>query len=384
MEQLQITLKRKLKVLKYKAQMDLRLKKNAGTFYDIMKLAKENEGLSEEILIKRFHFTHPMAKRTIQRCQYFKLIEKNPNYAKLFPITPDGRDVALNGSMFRQESGKKYRIYLTKDALVPQEVLTIQRIRREFTNGQKTVERKLNLDGVSFQNIFVGNERDDALFLDSNQVIIEKCYEHLIQDKRVAEQLTVSVHYSPKNERGDLRIEGTIQNKDVSISLNEKIEHLSYTLVFFSLLKQIGELDNWDEDLNALRQKFDSNHGKDINYQNFIRKITVLKPEFPEIGIVDPITFYIPIVPANNQDCLDWEKLLLKDKINGVCLQEEYSQKEYEVENMMFSKNKHHVNLPSQQDFAEELRLEAKMGNEFNPRSEKYWFLQASLTLEGQ
>lgn len=382
MELYQITLKRKLKVEKYIVQMDLRLKKNAGTFYDLMKLASENGGLNEEMLIKRFYFTHPMANRTIQRCQFFKLIEKNPNFQKIFPITEDGKDVAHNGSMFRQESGKKYRIYLTQDNLVPQRVLTIQRIKRDYNAEKYTQKRNLNLDDESFQNIVVGNERDDELFLDSDEVIIEKCYEQLIKDNKGWGSLTVSVQFSPQKENGDIKIDGKILSKGVSISLNENIEHLNFNLIFSSLLKEIGELENWDNELSALRQKFDQNSEKNINYRNFTRKITVSEPRIPGIGLVDPISFYVPIVPANNQDCLDWEKLLLKDKINGVCLKDEYDLKVAEVENLMYSKSKNYVKLPSQQEFVEELRLDSKIGNAYNQRSEKYWYLQASLTLE--
>ena len=94
MELCEITLKRKLKMEKYIVQMDLRLKKNAGTFYDLMKLASENGGLNEDMLIKRFYFTHPMANRTIQRCQFFKLIDQNLNPQNIFQITADGKDVA--------------------------------------------------------------------------------------------------------------------------------------------------------------------------------------------------------------------------------------------------------------------------------------------------
>ena len=362
--------------------MDLRLKKNAGTFYDLMKLASENGGLNEEMLIERFYFTHPMANRTIQRCQFFKLIDRNLNPQNLFPITEDGKDVAHNGSMFRQESGKKYRIYLTKDQLVPQRVLTIQRIKREFTKRNEISKRNLNLDGFSFQNIIVGNEQDDKLFLDSNEVIIEKCYEQMIKDNRTLGSLTVSVQFSLQKEKGDIKIDGKILSKGVSISLNEYIEHLNFNLVFSTLLKEIGELENWDDDLSALRQKFDQNGDKKINYRNFTRKITVSEPRIPGIGLVDPLSFYIPIIPANNQDCLDWEKLLLKDKINGVCLKEEYNQKVADVENLMYSKSKNYLSLPSQREFVEELRLDSKTGNTYKPRSEKYWYLQASLTLE--
>ncbi len=382
MELYQITLRRKLKVEKYIVQMDLRLKKNAGTFYDLMKLASENGGLNEDMLIKRFYFTHPMANRTIQRCQFFKLIDKNLNPQNIFQITEDGKDVAHNGSMFRQESGKKYRIYLTKDQLVPQRVLTIQRIKREFTKRKEIEKRNLNLDGFSFQNIIVGNEQDDKLFLDSNEVIIEKCYEQMAKDNRTLGNLTVSVQFSPQKEKGDINIDGKILDKDVSISLNENIEHLSFNLVFLSLLKELGELENWDDKLSALRQKFDQNGEKKINYRNFTRKLTISEPRIPEIGLVDPVSFFVPIVPANNQDCLDWEKLLLKDKINGVCLQEEYNQKVTDVENLMYSKNKNYIKLPSQQEFVEELRLDSKMDSIYKPRSEKYWYLQASLTLE--
>lgn len=377
-----IQLKRKINIQVCKAQLSLKIKKKAGPFYDILNLAKENNGfINEQILCDKFFFSKPMAQRTIKRCRDFNLISEESINDK-FKITQEGLNILKDKQIFRYENGK-FRLYYTDDPLITQKIITIQRISKEFTEKNEPTNNPLNFDNLKFENLFVGEISGEDQFLDSNDVLIEKIYPNIVQENSYDINLFLEINST--KSKIDLRIYGSLKNKKLDRSLITIPENLNHEIILLDLLENVNLKNFWDNDNEALRVPFKIETRSQIDYQNFTQTISIKRPVINNFGAFNSVTFKVPVIPLTEIDCLKWQKFLLRNNLNEICTQENYNKLAQNISKTMRSKCKLNVALPSQKEFAHELLLDAKkeenLSISYGPRSSSYWYLQTALDL---
>ena len=387
-----IELKREIKYKTYLVQAEIGVQKPAGLFASVAELALTNsKTLTEDLIVKEFAFSIPMAKRVIQRCLFKGLIEVDGE--NIYHLTTMGEDTANGKLMYEKESGE-YRLFITDDPLIPQRVLTIQRIDKSYhlnrRNDIHTEKLRLSLENLVFQNfLFEKNEQETSL-INSDKILIENCRENIHQEKNPKVDFSITCISTPSAI--DFKIDSNYKigsNKGYSnlTFLNPNPE-FSFNLILSNLLKQRSLSSNWDQESKILRVPFDLQLKRDLDYKKFYERLIFEIPIIENFGEFEQSSFKIPIAPRDDDACLKWEKYLLLEKINEICFNRHYLKLIKECEELMERKGKLSVDLPNQINLVSELKKEAEIIDpkthdiNYGSRSDKYWFLQAGLDLE--
>lgn len=389
---MKIKLEREIKYKTYLVQAEIGVQKPAGLFSSVAELAMLNSKLlTENLIVNEFAFSIPMAKRVIQRCLFKGLIEEQEE--NTYHLTTLGEDTAKGKLIYEKESGE-FRIFVTDDPLISQCVLTIQRIDKTYhINKRGNIQMKKlenSLDNLVFQNFISEKNERETSFINSDKILIEKCYENIHQEKNPILDFSITCIATPLDI--DFRIDsvynirGNKGQKDLTL-INHNSE-FSFTLILSNLLKKKRQFSNWDEENNLLKVPFDLYSKRKINYKQFHEKLVFETLEIKNFGEFKVIGFQIPIAPRNRDDCLKWEKYLLLERINEVCFKKHYSDLKKECEDLMEIKGKLSVELPNHHDLIKELKKQIEIIDPktkeitYGPRSDKYWFLQTGIDLE--
>ena len=389
---MKIKLEREIKYKTYLVQAEIGVQKPAGLFSSVTELAMYNsKKLTEDLIVNEFAFSIPMAKRVIQRCLVKGLIEEGEE--NTYHLTTTGEDTANDKLIYEKESGE-FRLFITDDPLIPQYVLTIQRIDKTYHRNKRekiqTKKLEKSLDDLVFQNFISEKEERETSFINSDKILIEKCYEKIHQEKNPHLDFSITCILTPLDIdfRIDLKykIGGNSGNKD--LTLFDYNSEFSFTLILSNLLKLKGNFTNWDEENNLLKVPFNLQSNRKMNYKQFHETFSFDTLEIANFGEFKKTSFQIPIAPKNGEECLKWEKYLFLDTINEICFKKQYLKMKKDCEKLMQVKGKTAVDLPNQNDLIYELKKETEIVNQktqeitYRPRSDKYWFLQTGIDLE--
>jgi len=389
---MKIELKREIKYKTYLVQAEIGVQKPAGLFASVAELAMFNSKLlTEDLIVKEFAFSVPMAKRVIERCLFkglFEEVEEN-----MYHLTTTGEDTVNCKLIYEKESGE-YRLFIADEPLIPQCVLTIQRIDKTYhikKRGDIKMEKLDNsLENLVFQNLISEKNERETTFINSDKILIEKCYENIHQEKNPNLDFSISCIATPLDI--DFRIDSNYKiksyrgHKDLTL-INHNSE-FSFTLILSNLLKQKSQITNWDEENKLLKVPFELQSKRKINYKQFHEKLVIETPIIENFGEFKDISFQIPIAPRNRDECLKWEKYLLLERINEICFKKHYLKLKKDCEELMKRKGKISIDLPNQNDLINELKKEIEFRDPktqeitYGPRSDKYWFLQTGIDLE--
>ena len=248
---MKIKLEREIKYKTYLVQAEIGVQKPAGLFSSVAELAMLNSKLlTENLIVNEFAFSIPMAKRVIQRCLFKGLIEEQEE--NTYHLTTLGEDTAKGKLIYEKESGE-FRIFVTDDPLLPQCVLTIQRIDKTYhINKRGNIQMKKlenSLDNLVFQNFISEKNERETSFINSDKILIEKCYENIHQEKNPILNFSITCIATPLDI--DFRIDsvynirGNKGQKDLTL-INHNSE-FSFTLILSNLLKKKRQFNNWDE-----------------------------------------------------------------------------------------------------------------------------------------
>ena len=389
---IKINLKREIKYKTYLVQADIGVQKPAGLFALVAELAMINSKLlTEDLIVNEFAFSIPMAKRVIQRCLFKHLIEETED--DTYRLTTLGEDTAKGKLIYEKESGE-YRLFITDDPLIPQCVLTIQRIDKSYhINKRRNIQMEkleIPLENIIFQNFISEKNEIETSFINSDKILIEKCYENIHQERNPNLGFSISCIATPLEIDfridSSYRIEGNIGQKDLTL-INYDSE-FTFPLILSNLLKKKRQFSNWDEENKFLRVPFNLQSNRTINYKQFYEKLVFEMPTIENFGEFKKTSFKIPTAPKNSDECLKWEKYLLLESINEIYFNKQYVKLKKNCEELMERKAKISVDLPDQNDLVNNLKkqfeiIELKTQKiTYGPRSDKYWFLQTGLDLE--
>lgn len=391
-DNMKIELKRKIKYKTYLVQVEIGVQKPAGLFASVAELAMTNSKfLTEDLLVKEFAFSIPMAKRVIQRSLFKGLIEEEEG--STYRLTTIGEDTANGKLIYEKESGE-FRLFFTDDPLIPQCVLTIQRVDKSYhLNKRKDFQMEklgIFLEDLVFQNFVSEKNERETSFINSDKVLIENCYENIHQEKNPNVDFSISCILSPLDS--DFRIDSNYKiggikgHKDLTL-INPNLD-FSFSLILSSLLKQKRQFSNWDGENKVLKVPFDLQSKRNINYKQFHEKLVFETPKIGDFGEFKGTSCQIPVAPRDSDECLKWEKYLLLERINEICFKKQYLKFKKECEEVMEKKGKFSVDLPNSYELLSELKKEVEIIDPktqkitYGPRSDKYWFLQTGIDLE--
>ncbi len=389
---MKIELKREIKYRTYLVQEEIGVQKPAGLFATIAELAMINSKLlTEDLIVSEFAFSIPMAKRVIQRCLFKGLLEEEEE--NTYRLTKTGEDAANSKLIYEKESGE-YRLFITDDLLIPQCVLTIQRVDKSYhLNKRKEIQMEkfeISLENLVFQNFVSEMKERETSFINSDKILIENCYENIHQEKNPYMDFSITCVIYPLEI--DFRIDSNYKiggikgHKDLTL-VKTNFE-FSFSLILSNLLKQKGQFSNWNEENKILKVPFNLQSKRNINYKQFYEKLVFETPKIKKFGEFKDTLFQIPIAPRDRDECLKWEKHLLLERINEICFKKQYLKLKKECEELMEKKGKFSVNLPNHYNVISELKKEVEIIDPktqeitYGPRSDKYWFLQTGIDLE--
>lgn len=371
-----IILKRKIdQIHVFYVKMKILVKKPAEFYGIIVGLALENNSqLSETILVEQLQFTYSMAKTTLNRCYDMKLIDKNYN------LTEMGRKISEEGKMYQPEENL-YKVYLTSDPLLPQRVIGIQRVLNDKNiKNIDTQKKNLNLNNKEIHNLLMADgENDKGGFIHSDQIIIEDCAPNLITESNSACDLYLDCQISPTIL--SLKLKSTLNKRNFSASLKEIPSEFTYPLIFTSLLGSINLINDWEQNLSALKVEFDR---KDISRTDYLRFKHIFKipnPSIPNFGTFQSTKIQLEIIPKNTNSMLYWELELLFDKINEIITTSDYQKLHGEIRELMQNHAGESISLPSLEKIAKFKLEKYKQNQEYGPRETLYWYLQTSIDL---
>ena len=389
---MKIELKREIKYKTYLVQAEIGVQKPAGLFASVAELAMINSKLlTEYLIVNEFAFSIPMAKRVIQRCLFKGLLEEEEE--NTYRLTTTGEDAANSKLIYEKESGE-YRLFITDDPLIPQSVLTIQRVDKSYhLNKRKDIQMEkleISLENLVFQNFISEINERETSFINSDKILIENCYENIHQEKNPIMDFSITCITIPLNI--DFRIDSNYNirgnrghKESTLINLNSVF---SFSLILSNLLKNKRQFSNWDEENKFLKVIFKLQSKRNINYKQFHEKLVFETPKIKDFGEFKDTSFQIPIAPRDREDCLKWEKYLLLERINEICFITQYLKLKKDCEELMERKGKICVDLPNHYDLIDELKKDIEiidLKNQeitYGPRSDKYWYLQTGIDLE--
>jgi hypothetical protein len=389
-DEISIQIQREIKIETYLAQMDIAVQKPAGLFVPIAELAKANDNkIHSELLQKEFEFTIPMANQAILRSVRMGILEEIPRSKEKYRLTQMGEQLILpeGGQVFQKETGE-YRIFLTQDPLLPQKVLSLQRIEKGFRH-ERQMKPFDHFDVESLKGIIqnFARESDEKIsnLINSADIQIEKCYDKVFPDKNRDLSIKIIGNLTPISV--NFKLEVTWKGKKQVLSLDRINPDITFELVFRELLRQKGELGNWDTSKQLLNVLFDVKTQNGINYRDFVRTLSLQNPSISNFGPFEPIKCVIPVGPQNPETGLQWAKFLLLEEIKSVCNSAQYQNKRQDIESRFLKLGRTRIRLPEQQSLIVEIKDGCKIQGvnrgtkEYGPRSDKYWFLQTALDL---
>ena len=278
---------------------------------------------------------------------------------------------------------------MTEDPLIPQKVLTLQRVEKSYKmDKRQSPEEIFNTDAIqrTFQNVLTTSDEAKSHLINSNQILIEKCYEKVFREKN--QDLSVKIISILTPTSVDFKIEITWQGKTTELSLLEQDPGIRFDSCFLDLLKQKGYVDNWDTKNGVLRKPFELTENNFIDYKRFEEKIVIKKPVVSGYGEFDVVKFSVPIGPINLEHGKEWGKYLIFNKLNEICFPDIFENFKIEIQNEMKSKGKLNVKIPSQQELIEEMMNISQVSQTYEnfaqhgPILNIYWFLQAGIDLQ--
>ncbi len=386
-----LTLKRKINIEVFRVKLNILVQQPAGMFKNYIQLTAEHGFLNQDLLVEKFQLNYPMADRAIKRCQFYDLIKPNSSDENLFVLDKLGKQMLKDSMIFRKEEGE-FRIFITQDPLITQKILSIQRVntieradrrnkKREKikTHDKPGKKLKLNIDNIQLQNIIIGNLEEENGFINSSEIIIEKCDEYLIQEEIKDTDLNLVAQINPKGRR--LKLQGFLAKEQIDTSLHIIPADFSFYPIFRELFDKMGIFQNWDTELRAYKEVFNK-EAKNRNYEDFSETFLIPDPSTLLFGSFAKTELSLPIIPRTEEDLINWEKYLLIEKITRIIDPKEYRDIKNQIENLMIEKCGHSIELPSQNVTTLELLKEVQISeNIYGPRSKKYWYLQIPLDL---
>ncbi|MHA1252939.1 MAG: hypothetical protein ACTSRP_23325 [Candidatus Helarchaeota archaeon] len=398
-----ILLKRKLEnIEKYLVKAEINIEEEAKIWQTITLLALEHDSkLTIDILCEKFGFTKPMAELAIKRSVDMGIIERVEVGWSIIPVEPswklteEGKKVAESGKIYYPESGI-YQVFISRDPLVSQKFITFLRYDERDKNkdvelkNEKTSEEVFgNIKGWEFENLLTktNNDSNRETIIQSKYIKIidiEKIiYPYQKEDFKNEIDLVIKLEIDQFN-RNILIIGSILDNKIKNEWIKIADNFPEYYEVIYYLLKSVNVEKNWNGEKNRLLISFDETSLRER--KTFRKEITIENPEIEGFGRFDPITISVPIIPKTEDDCLKWEKSLLRDRIlnySAPCNENDYNRFIDEIYRQMEENNAEPVELPDISVYIEELLEECKDQNgEYGKRPTEYWYLKAPIDLK--
>lgn len=309
---MEIILKRKVIVKKYKALLDIGIKERRSDIIALLLIAKShNDQLSIPIICNEFIFrdNETIAKRIIQRCQDLALLDKN------LKITEEGLTARDDEMIYYPFTGTYY-VWVTEDPIFPQRILNIEMVdekinlkqeikgyKWEYINGERTkIEIEKNIISVpewlknveSFKNIKLFNE-------DKKDIRIQKIEEKI--EPISIEELETQIKISD-----DLKL------LELSGIFNDERE-VPFFPDIHSIWEQIlkDKYRKWDWGDESLKLRY--NETSAVEKKSFTKIFNFSDPIIDKFDKFESIDIKLKIKPESDEEATLWANWLLENQI---------------------------------------------------------------------
>ena len=360
-----IKLRRKIKIQKFRAIIDLGKQREKDIYIAILKLAEENDGIITPVLIiEKFFKGRPreLGIRIIQNCKIDGLFDEEGN------ISEEGREALTDNKVFLNENGA-YEFWVTFDPLLKQTILNIKTIsvyKKDNVDILKVIEEVPNWIK------YLENKKVELLNKNKDVVKINHFLPHIEQ---LRNNLKASIHFdiAPQDHLVESKL---VVTGDLRKNLSE-IPQYSFEEVWSSLLG--SESNKWDPIKSVLLCKFDE--VKENNSRlNFAIDKTFPSPIILELGKFDDVIVKnISVKPVNENEANKWANWILEQEI-----------KDYIDEDFYLKLCNNIAAKPQFSDFEISFISQKELAKKYIIREangqlkflEKFWFLQTPLDLK--
>lgn len=368
---MEIILKRKVVVKKYKALLDIGVKEKRSDIIALLLIAKShNDQLSIPIICNEFIFrdNETIAKRIIQRCQDLALLDKN------LKITEEGL-IARDDEMIYYPFTGTYYVWVTEDPIFPQRILNIEMVdekinfkqeikgyRWEYTNGQR-IKIEIEKDIISVPEWLknVESSKNIKLFNEDKKDIRIQKIEDKIEPISI-EELEIQI-----------RISDDLKLLELGGTFNDERE-----ITFFPNIRSVWEqilkdkYQKWDWDDESLKLKYSETSVGEK--KSFTKIYNFSDPIIEKFGKFESVDIKLKIKPESDEEATLWANWLLENQIQEFMFPQIFKNYKNRISSMF-------------QGFKIELRPVKEILKDFMSKmsldeiSNDFWFIQAPLDL---
>ena len=355
-----ITLKRRVKVEKYRGVLDIGRQNEKQSYLAVLKLAEENEGrITAQAIIEQFFKDRPLllGERLILRCIYQGLFD-DKGY-----ITEEGKLALMENMVYVKERGA-YDFWVTKDPLVPQKIIDLSSVYIDDNRGSKNLltlpDWIKNYEGVKI-----------SLFSHNNEIIKIYNFEEKIQKMKNDMSITINyiIHPPENQEKSKLFLSG-----DINAQFTE-MQPYPYDYIWYLLL---GENQHrWDKSSESYKCHF--NEVSDYSHGIFLMEKKFIEPKIDKLGSFNDIVIKnIAIKPINNEEANIWANWILEKKITDYLSNYDFEAVCNKIKSLKEFED-YAISFDSQNIFAKRFLKKSK-DNEIEVLP-GFWYLQAPLDL---
>jgi len=357
---LDIKLKRKIDVSKYKVILDIGQKQERKDVIALLLIAKKyNNQLSTKIVCRDFLFRNheKMAENILRRCIEYEVIDND------YKITEKGFE-AIDDRMIYQYYDGVFYLYVTEDQLIPQRILNYEIVE----------------EAINFRNEIKGTNDSEFNLIDTPQWLKEL---ETIEGKVLFNNEKTEINIRSISDKVEF-IEKT--ELVVTVNLSEKscilrtsgifndqrdIEYFPSFMVIWSELMG-NQIANWDWNDNKLRI---SNNLKDSEKSSFKRIINFNNPKINNFGTFDSISLEVNIKPQTKVIADEWANWLLIHNINDFIFEDTLNKSKQKTAELF---TEFTINFHSHNTIANQMRQRLNLEN----IPIEYWFVQAPLDIK--
>jgi hypothetical protein len=362
---LEVILTRDVDVQEYRVVMEISKTEKRDDILSVLKLADETrEPISAETICRKLLADRPtrVGENIIRRLNGLGLLYNRR-------LSEKGREALEWGQVFMPQRGS-YRIYCTKDPLLPQVLLNLKEEgeipRWDFARKKK-------------------QEEDSAVPLPEWLKEIEGNVVQLLgRDSETIRVEEVEGKCLPKGSSGGAPLSISLvlrMSGHNELSLSGRFERrlpppdIRFEDVWMSVLGDRS--DDWSKEVAVLLCSFDDL--SDSDRRTFTINLELKAPLLPVLGkFKRTVIRNVPVAPRHTKDAQQWAEWLLIETLPGYVSEEEY---ETHMKQVSASFPRHQIRLPGQEELAKSALGEEWKFGEGGPMRKEYWYLRAPIDL---
>ena len=358
---MELELRRKLKLKKYKIIAEIAKFKKREELVAVLKLAKNNGGkISPDLICNKLLANKPVrvGERIIQRCQNLDLFDKNNSLTEVgFTAAEEELIPDLERSVFS--------IWVSEDSILSDRE-KIVKIDYSSESTTDIIRKEKAIKTINIEDWITETCKEmEGLVIDGEKVRIDN-----IEKKGQLEKISGEEEIWIKWKISDK----TLYSMKTTGFINRNLEppKITFEMLWLNLLQENAIF--WDNNDLSLTVKFDSL--KDYEKRNFERDDKILQPKIDSLGIFEAVTIKYRIKPRTENDASRWAKWILINTVKNYLNEKEYDKFRIGI---LVQFSEYSLKLPTLKQLIDELKILKSRDEKF---SRVYWYLQSPIDLK--